>query len=176
MSESNQGGNLLWYALHTHAKQEGRAESNLLAWNVETFVPKYRSQRSQEFRSAPTYTTKPLFPGYIFARFDTETMRHKIRYTRGVHSIVGIGGRPISVDDSVISLIKSRRGEDGFVQLGSEIKPGDEVVVRDGAFSGFGGVFERRMKDSERVMILLKTVTYQFRVVLPDVSVTRRAC
>lgn len=69
----------------------------------------------------------------------------------------------------------SRRDESGFMRLSDEINPGDEVVVRDGAFSGFEGVFERRVKDTERVMILLKTVTYQFRVVLPDLSVTKRA-
>ncbi|MET0645785.1 MAG: transcriptional activator RfaH [Pyrinomonadaceae bacterium] len=175
MHAVNQEGTPQWYALHTHAKQEGRAESNLLAWNVETFFPKYQSRRRQEFRSAPIYTPKPLFPGYIFARFDAATMSHNIRYTRGVHSIVGIGDRPAPVDGAVISLIMSRRDEAGFIRLSDEINPGDEVVVRDGAFSGFEGVFERRVKDTERVMILLKTVTYQFRVVLPDMSVTKRA-
>lgn len=175
MSRTSQEGMPLWYAIQTHAKQEGRAESNLLSWNVETFVPRYLSRRRQEFRSEPTCTVKPLFPGYIFARFAAETMFHKIRYTRGVRSIVSIGGRPVPVEDAVISMIMSRHGEDGFIRLGNEIKPGDEVVVRDGTFSGFEGVFERRMTDSERVAILLKTVTYTFRVVLPDVYVIKRA-
>lgn len=174
MSRPDQQQNQHWYAIHTHAKQEGRAESNLLAWNVETFAPRYLSRRRQEFRAEPICMAKPLFPGYIFVRFDAQTMTHNIRYTRGVHSIVCVGDRPARVDDAVIALIMSRRGEDGFVTLGSDINPGDEVVVRDGTFSGFEGVFERRLKDSERVMILLKTVTYQFRVVLPDVSVTTR--
>jgi transcriptional antiterminator RfaH len=175
MSRSNQAGAPLWYAIHTHTKQEGRAESNLLAWNVETFFPKYQSKRRREFKAEPTYTVKPLFPGYIFARFDAEAMCHNIRYTRGVHSVVSIGDRPAPVDDEVISLIMSRHGEDGFIKLGHEINLGDEVVVHDGAFRGFEGVFERRMKDSERVMILLKAVTYQFRVVLSDLNITKRA-
>jgi transcription elongation factor/antiterminator RfaH len=175
MSRAQQGGILRWYAIHTHAKQEVRAESNLLAWNVETFLPRYISKRRQEFRTDPICTVKSLFPGYLFARFDAETMLHNIRYTRGVHSIVSVGARPAPVDDAVISIIMSRRGEDGLVRLGAEISPGDDVVVSDGVFSGFEGVFERRMRDSERVMILLKTVTYQFRVVLPDGSVAKRA-
>lgn len=174
MSRANQEGVLHWYAIHTHSRQEVRAESNLLAWNVETFLPRYLSRRRQEFRAEPVRTVKPLFPGYLFARFDAEAMFHNIRYTRGVHSIVSLGGQPAPVDDAVISIIMSRRGEDGFVRLGTEINPGDDVVVRDGTFSGFEGVFERRMKDSERVMILLKAVTYQFRVILPDVSVVKR--
>lgn len=175
MSGLSRKGISLWYAIHTHAKQEGRAESNLLAWNVETFLPRYQSQRRHEFRKEPVYTAKPLFPGYIFAHFDAEAMSHNIRYTRGVHSIVSVGDWPAPVDDAVISMIMSRRGEDGFIRLGNEIKPGDDVIVRDGPFGGFEGVFERRMKDTERVMIMLKTVTYPFRVVLPDVNVVKRA-
>ncbi len=176
MSRLSQEATPLWYAINTHSKQEGRAESNLLAWNVKTFFPKYKSRRRQEFRAEPTYTAKPLFPGYIFARFDAVTMLHNIRYTRGVRSVVSIGDRPAPVADDVISLIMSRHGEDGFIRLGYDINPGDEVVVRDGTFSGFEGVFERRMKDSERVLILLKTVTFQFRVVLSDMSIVKRAC
>ncbi len=165
----------LWYAIHTHAKQEARAESNLLSWNVETFAPRYLSRRRREFKREPTYTAKPLFPGYIFARFDAEAMSHKIRYTRGVRGIVNVGGRPAPIEDAVISMIMSRYGEDGFIRLGNEIEPGDEVVVLCGTFSGLKGVFERRMTDSERVAILLKTITYTFRVVLPDQHVTKRA-
>lgn len=175
MSRANHDGALRWYAIHTHARQEVRAENNLLAWNVETFLPRYLFRRRQGFRAELVCTVKPLFPSYLFAYFDAEAMFHNIRYTRGVHSIVSPGGKPAPVDDAVISMIMSRRGEDGLVRLGTEINPGDDVVVRDGTFSGFDGVFERRMKDSERVMILLKTVAYQFRVVLPDVSVVKRA-
>lgn len=174
MSLPNPEGEPLWYAVHTHPKQEARAEANLLAWRVETFFPKYLSRRRLEFRAEPIHTAAPLFPGYIFARFNVETMFHNVRYTRGVHSIVSMGDRPVPIDDGVISMIMSRRGADGFIRLGDEINPGDEVVVRDGAFSGFEGVFERRMKASERVSILLKTVTYQFRVVLPDAAVIKR--
>lgn len=175
MSRVHQAGDLHWYVIHTHAKQEARAESNLLAWNVETFLPRYLSRHRQEFRVDPVYTVRPLFPSYLFARFDAESMFHNIRYTRGIHSIVSISGQPASVDDTVISMIMSRQSEDGFVRLGAEISPGDDVIVRDGPFAGFEGVLERRMKDSERVMILLKAVTYQFHVVLPNVSDITRA-
>lgn len=65
----------------------------------------YQSRRRQEFRSVSICTPKPLFPGYIFARFDAATMSHNISYARGVHSIVGVGDRPAPVDDAVISLV-----------------------------------------------------------------------
>ena len=61
-----------WYVLHTHPKQENRAESNLLSWNVETFVPRYKTRRRNQFKSNPGYTVRPLFPGYIFVRLGCE--------------------------------------------------------------------------------------------------------
>lgn len=153
-----------WYAIHTHPKQEDRAESNLKAWHVETFAP-WRKGR-QLRRSAATYTHLPLFPGYIFARFSVPQLLHKIRYTRGVHSIVSIGAQPAVVDDELITLIKSRRNEDGYILLSGDLQPGDEVVIKEGAFKGFVGIFERQMKDSDRVTLLLKTVTHKAQVIV----------
>lgn len=165
---------LRWYAIHTHAHQEGRAESNLMVWNIETFVPRYKSRRRNEFKSEPLYSIKPLFTGYIFARFDANEL-FKVRYTRGVHSVVSVGESPAPIDDELIETIKARGGEDGLVKLSDEFKPGDEVVLKGGHFTQFEGIFERRLKDSERVMILLKTVSHRVRVVVPESSVMKAA-
>lgn len=162
-----------WYAIHTHAKQEERAESNLRAWNIETFVPRYQSRRRSQLKSEANYLIRPLFPRYIFARFAADDTFHKIRYTRGVHSVVSVGGTPAPLDDALIALIKARQDEDGFVKLGDSIEMGDEVIVQGGNFNGFVGVFERRMKDSGRVMILLKTATYRVRVIVPETNVMK---
>lgn len=164
---------LHWYAIHTHAKQEDRAESNLLAWDVETFAPRCKSIRRSQFRKEPSYFVKPLFSRYIFARFNALEMLGKVRYTRGVHSIVSVGGSPAPIDDELIELIKSRRDSSGLIRLEEEMKSGDEVLVNHGPFSGFVGVFERKMKGQERVAILLKTVTYRVRVIVPSASVAK---
>jgi transcription elongation factor/antiterminator RfaH len=173
MGSTNFESSIRWYAIHTHPKQEARAESNLLAWNVETFVPRYRSRRSNQFRSEPIFQIKPLFARYIFARFDADDISHKVRYTRGVHSIVSVGGWPAPLDDPLIDMMKARQDEDGLIRLYDNIKSGDEVVVDAGNFSGFVGVFERRINDSGRVMILLKAATYSFHVVVPENNVSK---
>lgn len=161
-----------WYVVHTHAKQEGRAESNLLSWNVETFIPRYTAKRLNEFKSEPSYTVRPLFPGYIFARLSSFDMFHKVRYTRGVRGILSMGNKPIALDDSIVATIMSRSDSDGLVKLEDEIKSGDEVIVNGSAFSGFVAIFDRRMKDTERIVVLLKTA-YQFSVILPESSVIK---
>jgi len=173
MTAPNRETSLLWYAIHTHAKQEDRAESNLRSWHVETFAPKYRSQRRQPSGPGRTPFVKHLFPCYIFARFNAQEMSHKIRFTRGVRSIVSVGDGPAPIEDELIEMIMSRRQEDGLIRLEDGIKRGDPVLVRAGSFKGLTGVFERRVKDSDRVMILLEAVNKQFHLTIPQSDITR---
>jgi len=165
MSASQMENGRQWYAIHTHPKQEERAESNLKAWQVETFAP-WRRGRQVRRSAQPAYTHLPLFPGYIFARFNVQQLLHKIRYTRGVHSIVSVGVQPAVVDDDLIALMQARRSDEGYIQMSGELQRGDEVIIKEGVFKGFVGVFERHMKDSDRVMVLLKTVTHRAQVIV----------
>lgn len=161
-----------WYVLHTHPKQEDRAESNLRAWSVETFTPKLK-ERCHRTYWEPYYVVKHLFPGYIFARFRLSKLFHKIRFTRGVREIITFGDSPTPVDEEVILLIKSRIGADGFVRVGEEIRPGDEVLIKSGPLQDFTGVFESEMSSADRVRILLKTVGYQAHVVVQREAVKK---
>lgn len=155
-----------WYVIHTNPGQENRADNNLQAWRVETFVPLVKGRRQNRFADEPTYIIKPLFTGYIFARFEARNLLHKVRFTRGVHSVVGFGNGPVPVDHEIISIIRSRMGVDGLVRIGDDLRPGDEVVVTEGPLKDFIGIFERPMKERERVMVLLNVVSYQAHVEL----------
>jgi transcriptional antiterminator RfaH len=153
-----------WYAIHTHPKQESRAESNLNAWNVETFLPRVRDVRLNEFTDKPTYLIKSLFPGYLFARFVVNDQLQKIRYTRGVHSVVCVGDTAAAIDDQVIEIIAAQRDSDGYIKIGDELKPGARVLIQAGRFKGLTGIFERETKDIDRIKILLDSVRYQAHI------------
>jgi transcriptional antiterminator RfaH len=160
-----------WYAIHTHPKQENRAERNLQAWNVETFLPKIRDCRFNEFTGEPTYFIKPLFPGYLFARFALNNLLHKVRFTRGVHSVVCIGSDPAPVNDSVIEIIAAQIDETGFVKISSDLEPGAKVLIQAGPFKGLTGIFEREASDADRIKILLDCVSFQARVEVERIHV-----
>jgi transcriptional antiterminator RfaH len=155
-----------WYAIHTRPKQEGRADSNLRAWSVETFTPFIKERRCTPTGNVK-YQLKPLFPQYIFARFDASSMLHKIYFTRGVHDVVRFGkDAPTPIDDEIIAIIHSQVGTSGFIELGEEFKAGDRIVIKDGPLKNFIGIFEREVKESDRVMILLNTLKYQAHLLL----------
>jgi transcriptional antiterminator RfaH len=166
--------NLHWYALHTHPKQEARADENLRSWNVETFTPKLRSRRPNPNGRTPISFTRPLFPRYIFARFRADEYLHKVKFTRGVASVVGIGNVPTPIDDQIIEIIKSQSDADSIVKIGDEFEVGNKVVICQGPLKGLTGIFERNMKDSDRVMILLNTISYQSHIVV-ERQVLRKA-
>jgi transcriptional antiterminator RfaH len=164
MSDEKVSEGMAWYVIHTKPKEEARAERNLQAWHMETFVPKIRERRYCQYSSNYKAVVKSLFPRYIFVRFEASKFLHKVCYTRGVQSVISFGNGPVPVHDEVLSMIRKRIGADGFVKTIDEMEPGDEVLIKDGPFKGFSGVFDHNIKGSDRSMILLLTVNYQAHV------------
>jgi transcriptional antiterminator RfaH len=162
-----------WYVIYTKPKEEDRVYMNLTAWGVETFSPKIKKKRLNQFTAKPVYLSQPLFPRYIFARFDADKMLHKVYYTRGVQSIVSCDQMPLAVEDDIITLIQSQVGSDGFVRLDDELKRGDEVRINSGSMQGINGIFQRTMKDTNRVMILLTAINYQASIIIERVLVQK---
>jgi transcriptional antiterminator RfaH len=124
---------------------------------VETFSPKVREDGYD-------HVVKPLFPGYIFARFDAGPMLHKVWFTRGVDYVVTFGNKPAIVPDEMITLIRLRMGTDCYVKIGQELALGDKVRIKDGPLNNFEGVFERNASAAKRIQLLLSAVSYQCRI------------
>jgi transcription elongation factor/antiterminator RfaH len=165
----------LWYAIHTHPKQETRAAKNLAIGRVEILNPKIRVSRYHNYTFRVSYQIKPLFPSYIFGRFNSKEMLHKIRFTRGVRDVVSFGNCPTPIGDELIQIIQSRIGKDELVQPDEGFQKGDQVRIKGGPFRDLVGVFEWETNDAERVMILLRTISYQARTLVPKPMVEKAA-
>jgi transcriptional antiterminator RfaH len=153
-----------WYLVQTHPRQEGRAESNLKSFGIETLAPMFRDRRRNFYTGELALHEKPLFPSYIFAKFIANDLYHKVRYTRGIRRLVSFGSSPTIIDEEIIAMIRSRIGEDGFARMNEDLKPGDKVIIKDGPLRTFAGIFEREMNIADRVRILLLAVSYQAHV------------
>jgi transcriptional antiterminator RfaH len=164
---------LSWYAIQSRPKQEDRANGNLLASNVQTFSPQIRKLRPNPYLRAPSYEIKSLFPSYIFARFDVNTMLRKVWFTRGVSRVVCVAGVPAEVDDEIISLIRSKIAADGFVEIGDSPRVGDMVTIENGPLRGLVGILEREVTGVDRVLILLAAISYQGNVIIGKEHIKR---
>jgi len=159
-----QGENKMqWYAVYTKPKREDAVAGSLENAGIEVFNPRLKQKKYMQ--GAYRNKISPLFPCYVFVKFEPETTAHMIKYTRGVKRVVG-GDFPWPVSDEVIDLIRNQE-EDGIIAIKPpDLKYGDSVAINDGPLSGLRGIFEKELSGQERVVLLLSAVEYQARVVV----------
>ncbi len=145
-----------WFVIQTKPAGEIRVEKNLSNQGIETFLPRYETFWS--CRGRMVQSIRPLFPNYLFARLDLDLHYYKVKWTRGVHKILGSGMEPLPVSDQVIEAIKSRTGAGHLVELEEEWKEGDPVQIASGPFKDLTGIFQRKMSEKGRVRILLNLI------------------
>jgi transcriptional antiterminator RfaH len=155
----------LWYAVYTKPKEEERAETNLRAWGLETFMPKFEELEYSRGSGKPRTSVKNLFPRYLFAHFNCEAALHRVNYTRGVCGVVSFGLKPCPIDDFIIETIQSQTGEGGVVNV-QALYPGDRVTLESGSFKGLEGTVQRTNQDQDYVVVLLSSVSYQGRLMI----------
>lgn len=156
-----------WYCIYTKPNQEDTVCRRLGELpGIELLNPKLK--RKKIVRKKLVDVVEELFPCYIFSRFDLSQYSQLITYTRGVKHFVGDRyGAPYVVDESIIKCITSKM-TNGIIQYDPpKLDHGDRVVITNGPFSGFTGLFLSELKASERVMILLDAITLQARVEIP---------
>ncbi len=154
-----------WYAVHTKSNQEDIVAHHLSQLDVEILNPKQRKKRTIWGR--PTVVRVPLFPGYLFARFDPGRTLHTIQYTRGVRKVLHFGTTLLRVEDEIIQSIKDRLDQDNCVELQApQLHRGDPVSVTDGVLNGLRGVFKREMNDRKRVVLLMNILGTSAEVVI----------
>ena len=128
---------LPWFALQTRHRYEQFVAGHLRANGYEAFLPVYTCRRRWSDRLKKCEV--PLFPGYLFCRFNPLN-RLPILMTVGVIQVVGIGKKPIPVDDAEITSIQA------LVQSGLPAHPwqflqvGQRVKVEQGPLSGIEGI------------------------------------
>lgn len=79
----------------------------VMGLDVELYAPTRTELRRRVDRPSQRKTTRQLFPGYLFLRFDPEVV-HTTTITdiAGVQGFVRFGGAPYVISDSVIETLK----------------------------------------------------------------------
>jgi transcriptional antiterminator RfaH len=161
-----------WYLIRTKTGKERWVKDQIAPLAHEVFLPLLKARAPRWGRMAETIG--PLFPCYVFARFDLKQRYFEIKYMAGVRGIVSAGSDPLAVPGSIITEIR-RRGIDDIVEIPDKpLGAGEKVVIMEGPFRGFEAIFERYLSGSERVAILLSAVEATgLRVVLSSAAVAK---
>jgi len=161
---------LNWFLIYTKPRHEDSVSGKFVENGFEVLNPKIEERRY--IRRKLQDVVSPLFPCYIFVRFDNPNDYRLIKYTRGVKSVVGPEHIPSAVPEDIIGQIKERM-EGGVIHMRpGSFAAGEDVSIQAGPFEGLEAVFEKQLKGSERVSILLKAVNAR---VVVDASILKRS-
>ena len=138
-----------WYAVQVRTRWEASTSSLLSGKGYQTLLPTYRQKKSWSGR--PKEVSAPLFPGYVFCRFDVRN-RLPVLITPGVIAVVGSGKVPVPVEDGEIAGIQA------VVSSGFQAEPwpflelGQRVRIESEPLQGLEGILIN-FKGNHRIVL-----------------------
>ena len=141
-----------WFALCVVPRKEKATAQSLRAKGYEDFLPMYKVRKrwSDRFKEVE----HPLFPGYVFARFDP-LLRLPILKVPTVMSVVSLGKDPEPIPDIEVESLR-RVCEAGMQTIPYPfLKTGATVRVNEGPLAGVEGIL---LETKEAQLILSITL------------------
>ena len=155
-----------WFILQFKSNSHHLAAKNLNRQGFETFLPLHEttSRRLSRFIN----TSKPLFPGYMFIRFDkAESEWHKINSTYGVSRLITFNSHLKSIPTKFVDSLMKRYDLSGKLLPIKKLKEGDQVTVLKGPFANFIATVEKYEAD-QRIWILMDLMGRKTKITTPS--------
>lgn len=143
-------GQLPWYGIRTRSNHERVAAIVLQGKGYEPYLPVY-SIRRRQVGKALVESQLPLFPGYVFCRFDAKK-RLPILMTTGVISVVGIGKEPAAIPDEEIEAVQAVLRAGLTAEPCAFLREGQRVRVTDGSLAGVEGFLVKKKNECRMVI------------------------
>lgn len=137
-----------WFGIQVHLRKERVAAAHLDFKGYDVYLPMYR--RRTRWSDRMIEADCPLFPGYLFCRF--ESTKPRIVATPGVVAILGCGGRPEQVPDNQIEAIRT------MLHCGLPVAPhrylteGEAITITKGPLKGVSGLLARNRNELKVVV------------------------
>ena len=157
-----------WFILQFKQNAHHKANKNLSQQDFETFLPlnNTTSRNTSQFINA----NRPLFPGYMFIRFDkAECEWHKINNTYGVSRLITFNSTLKSIPDIFVNELMKRYDLSGNLIPIKTLKKGDQVKLLKGPFANFAATVEK-YEDNQRVWVLMDLMGRKSKIQAPTGS------
>lgn len=161
----------LWHVLHVRSNFERRVAQHLIVRGVEHYLPLYRERVMWTDRTV--VTERPLFSGYVFARFLSE-FRITVLSTPGVVRLLG------DQEGSLVNCAELDKIREGLAS-GLLLRPhpnlsvGAKVRIRAGIFEGVEGVVTEFRKQCKVIIALAAArLCFSLEVELGDIEVLKK--
>jgi transcription antitermination factor NusG len=138
-----------WYAVRVKSRFEKTVSDALRHKGYSEFCPTYAETHQWSDRLKRIY--KPLFPGYVFCRFDVNN-RLPILITPGVVGIAGFGKMPVPVESHEIQTIETIVTSGVFAEPAAFCSAGDRVRIEHGPLAGVEGIVVQ-VRNAYRIVV-----------------------
>lgn len=138
-----------WFALRTRSNFERVCAASLSQKGYETFLPICRSRRQRRERTVDV--ARPLFPCYLFCRFDF-LRRLPVLMCPGIVHIVGGPSQPAPVSKSEIATIQAILAAELPTEPWPFMEVGQRVRIAVGPLAGAEGLL-LEIKGEHRLVV-----------------------
>ena len=127
-----------WFALRVKSRAEKCVATIARNKGFEEFLPLYQCRRrwSDRFKLVEL----PLFPGYVFCRFNPQYRLPLLTIPGALH-FVGLGKVPVPIDDAEIHAIQVLVGSGLQAEPWPFLDAGQRVRLEQGPLAGLEGLF-----------------------------------
>jgi transcriptional antiterminator RfaH len=162
-----------WYCLRTQPQQEMFAFNSLRHLELEAFFPRirYRSTRRRQGQ----WLIEPLFPNYLFCKFDLYQQARAVKYAPGVSHLIHFGNQCPTIPSEVIQKLQSAFILETPTTVEQTIKIGDHVLIEAGPMQGCEGIVSEVLPGKKRAELLLEFLGQQTRLKI-DLSLIQTPC
>lgn len=159
-----------WYVAETLPRAEARGKLNLERQHFRCFLPRFRTVRRRARKVTPALA--PLFPGYVFVRFDRSASPwSSINGTFGVRRLVGDAtGRPAAMPEPVMDALLARCDAEG-VRMAEKLMVGQSVRITTGPLIDRIGTIEQ-LDGQGRLKVLFEILGRQAAIPMQRENVT----
>ncbi len=158
-----------WYAVQVRSRQEAYVAQQIDGKGYECFLPS--SKRRKVWSDRIRETEEPIFPGYLFCRFDP-MYRLGILTTPNVIQIVGNNRKPVPVDESEITALQVLVASGLANQSCNYLEVGDRVRIESGPLRGLAGIMVDT-RNSRRLVISVSLLQRSIAVEIDSAVVKR---
>lgn len=151
-----------WFGIRTRSNFEKKAAAALASKGYPQYLPLYRVRRQWSDRVVETHL--PLFPGYVFCRFDPK-YRLPILSAPGVVRIIGFGNELAAIPDDEIQAIRTILNSGNVAEPCPFLSDGQRVRITCGPMEGLEGILNKRKNDMRVVVsvtILQRSIAVEF--------------
>ncbi|WP_068714280.1 transcription/translation regulatory transformer protein RfaH [Vibrio tritonius] len=143
-----------WYLLYCKRGEQMRAKLHLENQGVDCYYPEVVVEKI--VRNKRQKVKEPLFPSYVFVRFDYEQgpTFTAVRSTRGVVDFIRFGATPKELNGELISELKLVEEEhQQFVEDSGPLK-GQVIEVTGGQFAGIEAIYQEPDGETRSIMLI----------------------